>query len=197
MTTAWKSGALVAAGVAIGLTIAGIRSTEAQFGGGFGPAGGGLGGGFGQSQLGGSEPAERVYFQRPVSGAAAAVWLKLDQKLAMPFENDTPLGELLQYVRDKTGDEQDKGGIPFYVDPIGMQEAEQTLQSPVSINLKGLPLRTTLELALAQLDLRYEVLDEGFLIITSKEHDKRLPYSDELILDELKALREEVARLKK
>ena len=196
MTTARKSWAMVAAGVAIGLAIGGLRSTEAQLGGN-GPAGIGLGGGFGQAMRIESEPAERIYFQRPVTGEAAAVWTMLDRKVAMPFPNDTPLGDFLQYVREQTGGEGGEGGLPIYVDPIGLQEAEETLQSPISIDLAGLPLRTTMALVLAQLDLQFEVLDEGFLIIISESHDKRLPYPNELILDELRALREDVAGLKK
>jgi hypothetical protein len=51
-----------------------------------------------------------------------------------------------------------------------MQEADKTLTSPVSINLEGVPLKTTLRLLLKQLGLTYTVKD-GFLMITSQESE--------------------------
>jgi hypothetical protein len=51
-----------------------------------------------------------------------------------------------------------------YIDPIGLQEAEKTLQSPIAIDLEGVPLRTSLSLVLNQLDLSY-ALEGGVLVI--------------------------------
>ena len=59
-------------------------------------------------------------------------------------------------------------GIPIYVDPIGMQEAEKSLNSTIQIDLEGVPLRRTLQLALKQLGLAYFV-DDGMIYITSQE----------------------------
>ena len=56
--------------------------------------------------------------------------------------------------------------IPIYVDPIGLQQAERTLNSTVTIDLEGVPLKTSLRLALKQLGLAYCVRD-GVLIISS------------------------------
>jgi hypothetical protein len=94
---------------------------------------------------------------------------KLDQPVAMSFPNETPLEDVLKYVKQATQDASDSG-IPIYVDPLGMQEADKTLTSPVSIDLEGVPLRTTLRLLLKQLGLTYTVKD-GFLMITSQESE--------------------------
>ena len=65
-----------------------------------------------------------------------------------------------------TSDEEEfPDGIPIYVDPAELQEADKTTQSPITLNLDGLPLAFTLKLALKQLDLAYEVRPEGLLYI--------------------------------
>jgi len=91
---------------------------------------------------------------------------KLDEPLAMNFPNETPLEDVLNYIKQATQTPTDSG-IPIYLDPIGLNEAEKTETSPVSIDLDGVPLKTTLRLLLRQLDLTYTVKD-GFLMITSK-----------------------------
>ena len=87
----------------------------------------------------------------------------------MSFPNETPLEDVLKYIKQATQDADDSG-IPIYVDPLGMQEADKTLTSPVSIDLEGVPLKTTLRLLLKQLGLTYTVKD-GFLMITSQESE--------------------------
>jgi RNA polymerase sigma factor (sigma-70 family) len=61
-----------------------------------------------------------------------------------------------------------ENGIPIYVDPRGLSEAEKTMTSPVTLDLEGVPLKTTLRLLLRQLGLAYCVKD-GLLIISSPE----------------------------
>src|SRR5271165_333874 len=80
--------------------------------------------------------------------------------------NETPLEDVLKYIKTATQDANDTG-IPIYVDPLGMQEADKTLTSPVSIDLEGVPLKRTLRLLLKQLGLTYTVKD-GYLMITSE-----------------------------
>ena len=50
-------------------------------------------------------------------------------------------------------------GLPIYVDPNGLKDAEKTMASTVEHQPGGLPLRTTLRLLLSQLDLIYRVED--------------------------------------
>ncbi|QDV36795.1 RNA polymerase sigma factor [Tautonia plasticadhaerens] len=112
------------------------------------------------------EPGMGGRADRPGSDPASQkVIARLEQPIAMPFENDTPLDDVLDYIRQATADENHRQGIPIYVDEFGLQQAEQSLQSPVKITLEGIPLRTTLWLALKQLDLAYTVID-GVLIIS-------------------------------
>ena len=58
-------------------------------------------------------------------------------------------------------------GLPIYIDPDGLKEAEVTMASTITMNLEGIPLRTTLRLLLSQLHLIYKV-EDGLLLITNE-----------------------------
>ncbi len=93
---------------------------------------------------------------------------KLDEPVPMSFNEETPLEDVLKYVKTATTT-ANYGGIPIYVDPMGLQEADKTMTSTVrNMELDGVPLKTTLKMLLKQLDLTYTVKD-GFLMITYKE----------------------------
>ena len=94
---------------------------------------------------------------------------KLDEPFSMSFAAETPLDDVLKYIKQATATPT-FSGIPIYVDPIGLQEAERSLNSTVQIDLEGVPLKTTLRLILKQLGLAYTVKD-GFLMITSEDSE--------------------------
>lgn len=96
-----------------------------------------------------------------------AILAKLEEPVAMSFPNETPLDDVLKYIKQATTGPK-SSGIPIYVDPIGLQEAEKTLNSTVQLDLEGIPLRRTLQLALRPLGLGYYV-EDGILVITSQE----------------------------
>jgi hypothetical protein len=91
----------------------------------------------------------------------------LDQPIPMQFPDETSLRDLLAHIKQATATPT-SSGIPIYVDPVGLQEAERSLNSTVEIDLEGVPLRTTLRLCLKQLGLMYEV-EHGYLRITSED----------------------------
>ena len=93
---------------------------------------------------------------------------ELDKPIEMAFPRDTPLAEVVRYVRQSTSGPAWPNGIPIYVDPQGLQDADKTIDSTVSIDLHGVALRVTLRLLLQQLSLTYQVAD-GLLTITSVE----------------------------
>ncbi len=96
------------------------------------------------------------------------IWTKLDEPIVMSFAQETPLSDVLKYIQAATTGKKESGGIPVYVDPIALQETEKTIDSPVALNLEGVPLKTTLRLALKQLGLAYCVID-GLLYIGTEE----------------------------
>jgi hypothetical protein len=81
---------------------------------------------------------------------------KLEAPVDMRFANETPLEDVLKYIKSATKGPND-AGIPIYVDPLGLQKAEKTMTSPVTIDLEGVTLNTSLRLVLKQLGLTYRV----------------------------------------
>jgi hypothetical protein len=98
----------------------------------------------------------------------------LDQPIALTYSDDATLSDALKDIKMQTTKHPKlpkiPTGIPIYVDPVGLQEAERTLETPI----KRPPLTDSLTLGehlgriLDPLGLGYVVKD-GFLLITSKE----------------------------
>jgi hypothetical protein len=104
----------------------------------------------------------------------------LGRPIPMRFHDETPLDEVLKYIKKETAT-PDYAGLPIYVDPIGLQEAERSLNSTVQIDLEGVPLRETLRLGLKQLGLTYEVKD-GRLRITSEDEFEEPDLQDPFLI---------------
>ncbi len=92
---------------------------------------------------------------------------KLAEPISMSFNSETPLDDVLKYIKQATTSPT-YSGIPIYVDPKGLQEAERSVNSTIQIDLEGIPLRRTLQLLLTQLGLAYYV-EDGILVITSED----------------------------
>jgi hypothetical protein len=95
----------------------------------------------------------------------------LDRPLALAYVDGATLEVVLKEAKLRsTGRPKLKSGLPIYVDPIGLQEAEKSMTSTVRRPLSAdtLPLGDHLRSALDSLGLGYVVKD-GFLMITSKE----------------------------
>jgi hypothetical protein len=140
--------------------------------------GGGMGGGgFGGDADESSKPANfRNRLQISQLSAALAVadsnpqnkelLKRLEEPVAMSFAEATSLEDVLKHLKTTTKGSIHRNPIPIYVDPKGLADAEVSLGSPVSLDLPGIPLRTSLRLMLKQLGLAYCVRD-GVLIISS------------------------------
>jgi hypothetical protein len=95
---------------------------------------------------------------------------KLEKPITLSFKA-APLEDVLKAIRVATA-EPGGVGLAIYVDPIGIQEANKSLTSPVTIDLEAVPAKTCLRLILQQLGLSYQVQD-GILTITSQEAEDR------------------------
>jgi hypothetical protein len=104
-------------------------------------------------------------FIRPVGGDAKSqrILATLEQPVAMSFANETPLEHVLMYIKAATTS-PNYGGIQIYVDPVALNKAEKTMMSRVTLDVEGVPLKTTLRLMLNQLGLDY-VVEDGMLKI--------------------------------
>ena len=103
-----------------------------------------------------------------ITAANARIHEALKQPVPMRFNEETPFEDVVKSIREATRAADGKG-IPIYVDPIGLSEADKTMSSTVrNIELEGVPLRAGLRVCLDQLDLACRVKD-GLLLITSRE----------------------------
>ena len=108
---------------------------------------------------------------------------RLEEKVDLTFEK-TPLEEVFKHIfrvpvhvigdKKATSKGKDDKGIPIYVDPVGLQEAEKTLTTPITFTAKGEPLKSSLERLLRLIDLIYVVKD-GFLMVTSRSSEEPMP----------------------
>jgi hypothetical protein len=108
-----------------------------------------------------------------VAAANARLMNALDQPVPMHFRDETPLDDVLKHIQQESKSPDGKV-IPIYVDPIGLQEAEKSINSTVSIDIEGVPLKSTLRLCLKQLGLTYWIRD-GVLLITSEQSEEIPP----------------------
>jgi hypothetical protein len=99
-----------------------------------------------------------------------AILEALKKRIPMPFKEEIPFEEVIAYIIKESKTPALPNGIPIYVDPIGLNEADKTMQSPVSLDLEGVALRKSLKLVLDQLGLVYNVKD-GLLTITSSNSE--------------------------
>jgi RNA polymerase sigma factor (sigma-70 family) len=90
----------------------------------------------------------------------------LDEPMTVHADS-SPLREVLNKIKSSTA-KASGSPIPIYVDPKGLAQAEATLDSVVTMDLAGVPLKTSLRLLLKQLGLAYCVRD-GVLFISSVE----------------------------
>jgi hypothetical protein len=90
----------------------------------------------------------------------------LNEPIAMMFPNETPLDDVLKYIKAATTTPTFPG-IPIYVDPVGLQEAHASIRSTVQIDIEHQPLKRTLRTILSKLELDYTVKG-GFLLISSR-----------------------------
>jgi hypothetical protein len=152
--------------------------------------------GFGGETVVGPPASPRIDFRSPATPQAARTWARLDKVVPVRFEKETSLEIVLQTIRKATAEAGDTG-IPIYVDPLSLQEVEHGPQSPVTLHMETVPLKTALNLALKPLGLAYEVQDDGLLVISGPKSENSPLEPTPFILDELRALRAELAELRK
>jgi hypothetical protein len=106
-----------------------------------------------------------------------AINAALDRPLRMPFAQPTPFEDVLKHIRTCTRSKELPEGIPFYIDPVSLEEAEKTMASPISLDLDDVSLRKSLKLLFSQLDLTYTVDEE--LITVKFRGSRQGPYNSE------------------
>jgi hypothetical protein len=109
-----------------------------------------------------------AFYRQPRTEAICDV---LNEPLATVYPDGAALEDMLKDIKARTtGKPKLKSGIPIYVDPRGLQEANHTMTSKVKrpVSSDRMTLSDQIRQALEPLGLVYEVKD-GFMMITSKE----------------------------
>ena len=96
-----------------------------------------------------------------------AVLAALERPIPVKYPREVPLEYVVNDLK-KALKATDGRAIPIYVDPDGLHEADKSMNSKLSLDLEGLPLRITLRLLLRQLGMDYYV-KSGILIISDWE----------------------------
>jgi hypothetical protein len=95
---------------------------------------------------------------------------RLLQPANLTHPDETPLEDLLKELKTLTKGGSLPSGMPIYVDPLGLTEADVTLMTPVKAVRanENLTLREQLQQILKPLGLSFKA-ENGYLLITSEE----------------------------
>ena len=108
---------------------------------------------------------ERTYSQQELQRKTEHIHELLARKYALDLPEGSTLEQLLKAMKSATSSKDDPG-IPIFVDPLGLQQAGQTMESIVDLK-RGGTLADVLQRAVRLLQLGYDVRD-GFLCIDSR-----------------------------
>ncbi len=125
----------------------------------------------------GSDPTQEK--SRPVGAHRPQLYggeATIEQALATPTQmefHDTPLTDAIEFLKDH---HRQKLGHPFDIqlDYKPLSDAGIAPDTPVTANLKGITLRSALNLLLRPLNLTWTIQDEVLLITTPEEAENRL-----------------------
>ncbi len=96
----------------------------------------------------------------------AQIQKKLDMPINAKFPDGATLSQLLKHIKQSTTDATFPG-IPIYVDPVGLAEANRNMTTEIKLDYTQQPIRTILNFALRANGLAFEVRD-GFLRVSSR-----------------------------
>ncbi|MCI0357263.1 MAG: hypothetical protein L0211_02105 [Planctomycetaceae bacterium] len=105
------------------------------------------------------------YLEQPADPREASIRAALDQKTDIEFV-ETPLKDAIDFLAEKHE-------IPIVLNAKNLEEAGVNIDTPVTKRLKGLTLRSTLNLLLDELELTYAV-QNGVLMITAEAEAQKL-----------------------
>jgi cyanophycinase len=110
------------------------------------------------------EPAAKPPAPAAITPRTRAILARLEERVSMPFPEETPLDEVLQHIRRAAEKGPDDPGLPIYIDPMGLQRAERSLNATVMIHETAIPLKDALTRVLASLRMAYIVKDDVLIV---------------------------------
>jgi general secretion pathway protein D len=85
---------------------------------------------------------------------------QLNAPMSVKFK-DSRLGDVIEYLRTRAG-------VNILLGPDALKEVETSFDAPITLDAKGLTLRTILRKVLADLDLSYVIRGEAIEIVSSQ-----------------------------
>ena len=128
----------------------------------------------------------------------AATWARLQKKAPMNFAQETPLEDFLKYFHSAAANKDDTDGLMIYVNPVGLQEAEKTMASPLTLNLANVRLeKAAFGFGARSGSTSRSVSDPDGLLMIDFKASKNADRDDvnAMILDKLDAIEKQVAKL--
>ncbi len=108
------------------------------------------------------ESFERYRRHRNVAAA-------LQNKFIVPSKDTVSIEDAIRAVKQSSVTRAFPAGLPIYVDPIGLQEAECNLAADVTADLGDATVAQVLDRILKPKGLAYWLPDDRYLLITSQE----------------------------
>ncbi|MDZ4784178.1 MAG: VWA domain-containing protein, partial [Planctomycetia bacterium] len=94
------------------------------------------------------------------------IFSALNEETSLQF-TESPLSDVITYIKERHK-------IPIQLDTAALDTAGVTTDSPVTIDVEGISLKSALRLMLKSIELTYTVRDEVLLITTPEEVDSAL-----------------------
>ena len=120
---------------------------------------------------------------------------RLENRIALHFPEPTPLIDVLSYIRAATKQGANDPGVPIYVDPLGLEEVQQSATSTVRIEVTGVALKDGLKQILSQLGAVYRVKDDVLVISSPSRLDAIMRQRVNVALDNSSATKAALAKL--
>jgi hypothetical protein len=130
-------------------------------------------------------PARAAQAPQP-SRPRPSVQEALLQPIPLPFARETPLVDVIQYLRRTLG-------APVVLDRAALDRQDVLPQDTVQLDLEGVRLKTGLKLLLGPLGLTYRVVPEDNLLVITDAQGSDNPL--DLIHEELRALHRDIHSL--
>jgi hypothetical protein len=111
-------------------------------------------------------PRKPIVLTKPLHSGRAAIEKALEQPTVLQF-NDTPLGDVVDYLRKSHQ-------IEIYLDEKPLMDASITRETPITEEIRGVPLKSALRLMLKKIGAAYTIQNDVLFITTPEEVDDNL-----------------------
>src|SRR5262249_26966626 len=113
-----------------------------------------------------ARPPRRSSDEVPMTAKEVKLLRALNSTISLQFSNQR-LQDVIEYIQDRTGQS-------IILDKTSLEDAGVTYDTPVSLSLKGVTLRTALQKLLRDQGLTYVIKDEAIQVVTPTQAGQML-----------------------